>query len=222
MRITLTAFGALCVALSSASPMMGGTTQQRATVTIQYVNEFGKPWNSCHVSEFSFSQNETHLDFAARFDGMVGRDIPFNTAYYDVRLKCPGALVEGPFYVSVRHSHEFVLISAWNHAGDYHTGLGPRLTVHVPMGSPEKGVQTWVKISGVYLDSHEVDAVDPDSQEAQFYNVVPGRYLVLLLTGRKVACVEEIDFLDPGARLELVPSGKGCQATGSSSVKVIR
>ena len=196
-------------------------TTASASIIIRYVDEFGRPWVGCHITEFSYSQGETHLDLRTHFDGMVGRNIPLSDDYYAVRLSCPGALSDGPFYVSVRHTHEFVVISAWNHKGDYHTGLGPRLTVHVAQRSAERGDETWVKITGVYLDFHETDGVHRDSHEARFYQIVPGRYLVLLLTGSKVACTKGIDFLEAGAQLELAASPNGCTAKAIKSVKVL-
>ena len=222
MKKALIAFVSICAVLSGTPPMPGGPTQGTGTVTIRYVDEFGKPWAGCRVREFSFSQNETHLDFAGRFDGMVGQDIPLSADYYEVRLACPGALVDGPFYVSVMNPHASVLLSAWNHRGDYQTGLGPRLTVHVSVQPPEALDQAWVKITGVYLDRHEVAGVDPDSGDARMFDIVPGTYVVLLLNGRKIDCVNTIEFLKPGARLQLAVSPRGCEATGSSSVSVLK
>jgi hypothetical protein len=221
MKVVRVAFLALPF-VSAMAPMLINRlpTVATTTVTIRYVDHFGKPWTGCHVQEFSFSQGASHADYASHFDGMTGHNIPFSPEY-KVRLDCTGRVLNGPFYVSVTRPRQLILISVWSHVGDYHTGLGPRLTVRVAVPALERPHQTWVEITGVFLHFYEIDSVDPESHEARFYDLLPGRYLVLLVTGGKVACVKQIDFLEPGAQLELGLSPKGCEAKPLSLVNLV-
>jgi hypothetical protein len=89
---------------------------------------------------------------------------------------------------------------------------------------PGEGIgQAWVKVLGVYVDHSASDGVDPHTGEAQFHwMIVPGTYMVLLLTPEKLVCVKEIELLEPRGRLELEPTANGCIAKALAFVKLIQ
>jgi hypothetical protein len=190
------------------------------TVTIRFVDHFGVPWQDCHVEEFTPADVGGGPDFASRFHGLIGHNIPFGD---DCRLvlKCAKAGPFFPFFVAVGRERTFLVVSSWEHAGDYETGLAPRLTVSV-VPRPRGGTgQAWVKVLGVYINHSESDGVDQRTGDARFYSILPGTYMVLLLTPEKLVCAKEIELLDAFGRLELEPTPNGCTAKALALVKVI-
>jgi hypothetical protein len=200
-----------------------GPGKTAETVTVRFVNYFGVPWPDCHVEEFTSTLgSDVGTDYAGRFHGLTGRNIPFNLGYRLV-LECakPG-YPSFPLSVDVTRHRTFIVVSSWMHRGDYETGLGPRLTVSVVPRPPEVIGQAWVKLLGVYMDHSASDGVDPETGEARFHwMIVPGTYMVLLFTPEKLVCAKEIELLEPHGRLELAATPKGCAAKALAFVKVI-
>jgi hypothetical protein len=192
------------------------------TVTIRFVDYFGAPWPDCHVEEFTSTfGKDVGSDYASRFRGLTGRNIPFNLGYRVVVQCAKPDYPSFPFSVDVTRDRAFIVVSDWMHRGDYETGSDPRLAVSVVPRPPEVG-QAWVKLLGVYMDHSASDGVDPETGEARFHwMIVPGTYMVLLFTPDKLVCAKEIELLEPHGRLELEPTPNGCTAKALALVKVI-
>jgi hypothetical protein len=207
--------------LWSAPNLATGPQKMAETVTIHFVNHFGVPWQDCHVEEFASTIGDDGSDYASRFHGLTARNIPFNRSYRLV-LECTKVGYPSfPFYVDVLRDRTFIVVSSWLHRGDYQTGLGPRLTVSLARPQSERAAQAWVKVVGVYIDYLHSEGVDQQSGEAGFDWIVPGTYMVLLLTPEKLVCAKQIDLLEPHGRLELDPTPNGCTAKALALVKVI-
>lgn len=220
MKKCLLLLTTLILGLWSAPRLATGPPRVAETVTIRFVDFFGVPWQGCHVEELTSAEVDTGPDFASRFHGLVGHNIPFG-ADYRLVLKCAAAGPFFPFFVAVERNPAFLVVPSWQHAGDYQTGLVPPLTVSV-VPRPRGGMgQAWVKVVGVYINHSESDGVDQQTGEAWFHWIVPGTYMVLLLTPEKLVCVKEIELLDAFGRLELEPTPNGCTAKALALVKVI-
>ncbi len=221
--MTLLACGFLTLLLGVWIPLGAGPNppQKFATVTLSVLSSLGQSQAGCHLLEFVLLDDGANADYKSRFDGLVGKNIPFGYSYR-VSVKCTDPGAGGSFWIPVLRSDQFVVLSSWPHLGDYFTGDEPRLTVSVSRHSGAQTLgQAWVKVIGVYVDGREVDKLDSQSGATRFYHLEPGRFLVLLLTGERVLCTKQIDVLGPEARLELSLSGQGCKAEGLSSVKVV-
>lgn len=192
-----------------------------ATVTVVFFDSFGKAQPDCRVHGFKAFTETDKREYGARFDGMIGKGIPFGRTYR-VILSCTNQRLIGPFWVSVRRADQFLVLSQWEHQGDYETGEIPRLTVSVSSESNHKLLDSgWVKIVGLYSNGQELDRIDPQSRSARFYDVTPGRLLVIVIAGDKLACTQQIDVLGPEARLDLSLSEHGCEARGQNAVSVV-
>jgi hypothetical protein len=222
MKMSSALLGSLILWLWSVPNYGTGPGKTAETVTIRLVDYFGVPWPNCHVAEFTSTLGRNvGSDYAGRFRGLTGRDIPINVGYRLVLQCAKPDYPSPPFSVDVTRDRTLIVVSSWMHRGDYETGLGPRLTVSVVPRPPEVG-QAWVRLLGVYMEHSASDGVDPQTGEAQFHwMVVPGTYMVLLLTPEKLVCAKEIQLLEPHGRLELQPKANGCAAKGLASVKVI-
>lgn len=192
-----------------------------ATVLLSVRDSFGHQESSCNLQEFVLLDEHKNIDYKERFDGLIGRNIPYGTTYR-LHVKCADDRSGGSFLVSVSRPNQFIVLSSWRNIGDYVTRPVPRLAVLISADSARQlSPQAWVKLVGVYRDRNEIDRIDPQSHTASFYDVVPGRYLILLIDGEKLACTKQIDFLESPAHLELSLSKEGCKAESFSSVQTI-
>jgi hypothetical protein len=212
----------LVLGVECAPSKASGPSKMAETVTIRFVDHFGAAWQNCHVEEFTSTiGSDLGSDYANRFQGLMGRNIPFSISYRLV-LRCPKvAYPSSPFFVDVFSDHTFIVVSSWMHRGDYQTGLDPRLTVSVARPASERAGQAWVRVVGAYVDYLASDGVDPQSGDARFDWPAPGTYMVLLLTPEKLVCAKEIELLEPHGKLELDPTPNGCTAKALEFVKVI-
>lgn len=193
--------------------------QKFATVTLNVLDSFGLRRPDCSVAEFVLQDDDGNLDFRDHFTHLVGRDIPYGSSYR-VRVKCADDSTQGPFLISVTRANEFRVLGAWLHRGDYVTAT-PRLKIFVARNHTEQSHDSWVDLVGVYLHTSHTDSIDPDSGEAAFYNIVPGRYIVLLLNGEKLTCLKQIDFVEVPARLQLYPANGACTIKVLSGARLI-
>jgi hypothetical protein len=174
------------------------------------------------VSEFLSTADPTAIDYSDKFEGLVGRKIPVMGIYRPFRLHvhCSDGS-SGPYFVSVSQAETFALVGGWAHLGDYVTGPEARLTISLasPL-SEELSHVMWVKTVGVYLDTSETERIDPQSNSAAFYTVVPGRYILFILTGNRVICMKQVMLQGPHARLKLSISEQSCKVDEASFLSV--
>lgn len=191
-----------------------------AKVTVAYVDSYGAAVPGCKVQGFMSFNEGDKTDYERNFEKLVGKNIPLGKTYR-VILNCDDGSRPGPFWVSVSRADQFLLLSSWKHQEDYYTGTSPRLTVSISGNSfSAKANQTWVKVVGLYTKQLEVDAVDPALRSARFYNIQPGKFLVVVLTAGAVECVEPIKILGPNAKVKLLLSDQGCKAGNLSEAAV--
>lgn len=191
-----------------------------ATVAITPLDSFGRVQSNCRVQFFVQAEHVaesgggrgTEWDYATRFDGLVGRGVPFGR-YYTAVTCDPGSWGGGD-WVSVSARETFLVLAFWHHKGDYHTGSEPRLTVSYSANGVAK--VPWAKVVGAYLDFAETARVDPATGKAGFYYLSPGKYLLLILEEEKVTCVKELDFLHSPAAIDL---GPGCAVESLANVR---
>lgn len=197
------------------------TASSLATVTLLPLDSFGGARQGCQVVEF-VTLDDLETDYKMRFEGLRAKNIPFG-ADYRTHIKCDDQRGSGPFFVTVNRSDQFIVLGSWLHRGDYVTGPSPRLTVSVA-GTLDAGPspKTWVKIVGVYLDHSETGKVDPESHSAMFYDLVPGRYLVLILSGKKLSCTKQVDFFGAHTGLDISISQKSCTARESPGIQIVQ
>ena len=209
-----------------ASAVVGYTATQPfgpATVTINVFDTFGHAEPGCKVLNFVEAEHVADLgmehnaewDHASRFDGQVGHKVPAGLYYANVT--CGSRDCGGGAYVNVRAPETSLMIACGHIKGDYHTGLEPRLTVSYTLadGAPPP---PWAKLVGVYSEHSETARLDPRTGKAGWYNIVPGRYLLLLFQEAQTVCVKEIDFLKSPAAIRL---GSGCSVESTSNARVV-
>lgn len=197
-----------------------------ATVTLTILDSRGNRQTKCRLLAFTLlsdggNTDIANTDYQDRFLGLVGTNIPFGYRY-EINIRCGDAGVRGTFLASVERPDQFIVLSGWPNLGDYVTGPDPRLkvTIHgLPDGRMEP--KTWVKLSGVYLDVSEVDKVHEGTDSADFFSVVPGKYMLLVLKGQYVTCARQIDFLEAHAQLDVSVGAHACTAKPSGGVKVL-
>jgi hypothetical protein len=206
---------ALLIGLSTCAPSV--PQQKLATVTFLVFDSFGRPQSDCHILEFVSLDDERNPDYVAHFSGAVGRNIPYGSTYR-VHAKCADERSGGTFLVTVNKSDTLLVLASWLNLGDYVTGPSPRLTIRIRSNNETKlAEKTWIKIVGVYVDRMEVARVSP-SGTAGFFDVVPGKYLMLLF-GDGLVCTKEIEFLKAPADLELSISAESCKVQSQSAVR---
>jgi hypothetical protein len=189
----------------------------QSIVTLSMIDSFGRTVQDCSVKEFVSWGSGDHAgaDYANRFQGLVAKDIPYDFRYRIV-LHCVNQGQFGPYWISVDRPSQFISFGAWLHQGDYNTGGAARLTISVDSGLNSPPL---VKMIAVYLDTQETETLNPKSGSASFYDVVPGSYLVLVISGGRVVCTHDIDILGPGASFKLSVSPQGCDVANPSNVR---
>jgi hypothetical protein len=199
------------------------TESKVGTVTLSVLDSFGHPRSDCHVTEFASDEPFKKAEYKNKFTSYVGENVPY--AVYTLFLRCDDGKPLGPVYVDVNRPQEFVVIGRWRNMGDWVTGLDPRLAISVETDAETHlSDQAWVKIVGVYVDSAEVDRLNPRTHEASFYKIVPGRYLVLLLDGNKIICTRPIEFageFQAHAKMKLSVAAGSCKVDGLGSVRPV-
>ncbi len=197
------------------------TAPKIGTVTLSVLDSFGRPRSDCHVTRFFSDAPYEKAEYKNKFAKYVGEKIPY--AAYTLFLRCDDGKPLGPVYVDVSRPQEFVVIGRWRNIGDWVTGPDPRLSVGVETDSETHlSDRAWVKVVGVYVDSAEVDEVNPHTHLAGFYRIVPGRYIVVLLDGDKIVCTKAVEFLQefqPHAKMKMSVSAAGCKVDGLGSTR---
>jgi hypothetical protein len=211
----------LTLAASTYFRIPNDTDPNIGTVILSVLDSFGRPRLDCHVTQFSSHAPYEKAEFRARFAKYVAEKIPYAT--YKLSLRCDDGTPLGPAYVVVSRPQVFVVIGEWRNMGDWVTGPAPRLSVRV---DTEAGThlsdRAWVKVVGVYVDSAEVDRINPQTNAAGFYSIVPGRYLVMVLDDDKIVCAKAVEFLEEfqaHAEMKLSVSAAGCKADGLGSTR---
>ncbi len=125
-------------------------------------------------------------------------------------------------FVQVDRPDVFLVLAKFVYEGDYYTGLAPQLSVSIVQkeGTLKSGT-AWIKLVGTWLDSSEVGRIRGPGGDADFYRVVPGVYLALLLDGDQLVCTSRIQFLKYPAHLQFTLVQGGCTAQADSNVKVL-
>lgn len=194
-----------------------------ATVTLDVVDPFGHQQTGCSVMRFARTDRDEEGDYTARFDGLIGKNIPFGNEYATF-VRCSGQGTAGFVHASVRRPDQYMVVVVSAQRGDNVTGEVPRLAVSIrgDLKSRISGT-TWVEVIGIYVDTREIDRTDPETGPARFYGlgIGPGRYIVLVHTGDKLVCTQQIDILGPEARVGFLLSQLGCSAEAASSVRLI-
>ena len=121
--------------------------------------------------------------------------------------------------VAVERPDQFLVLASWLSIGDYVTRPDPRLMISVKTDQ-ELSSGAWIKLVGIYLDKYEIDRIEPSTRTARFYDLVPGRYFILLLTKGGVACAKQVDFLKAPAKLQLSLSRNACRVETDLSANV--
>lgn len=194
-----------------------------ATVTLSILDSYGKPQIACHVHEFLLQDDGVNTELAGtdyenHFTGLVGKDIPL-ALRYRVSVRCGQQGAGRSFEVSVERPDQLLVLSYWPHLGDYVTGAEPRLVLSVVPGKTFQGLSnSWVQISGLYVNYREVDGLDPKTYQARFYGLEPGTYLIILQTPQGLACAEKADVPGPHAKLRLQVLKVGCRVTSETSM----
>jgi hypothetical protein len=193
-----------------------------ATVTINVFDTFGHAETGCKVLNFVEAEHAAELgmepqakwEHASRFDGSVGRNVPAGLYYANVT--CGPQDCRSNASVEVRAPETSLMIACGHLKEDYHTGSKPRLTVayHAAGGAPPR----WAKLVGVYLDRSETARLDQRTGKAEFYGIVPGRYLLILVQEAQTVCVKEIDFLESPAEVSV---GPGCRVEATTKARVV-
>lgn len=194
-----------------------------ASVKLTVFDTFGQRTPGCtviafieadHVAEIGRG-HEGDWDRASLFDGLVGHEVPVGR--YRAAVRCDPGDWRADDWVEVRAPISNIMLVMWRHKGDYHTGVGPRLIVSSAGGG--NASRRWAKVAGVYSGGAETAEFDPGTATAEFYNLIPGRYLLLILEEAKTVCATEIDFLDAPASIRL---GPGCRAESVSGIRISR
>jgi len=199
---------------------------QGAHVVVIAVDTFGFQPNGCYVEEFvndhdiKGEMNPDPRDFSDQFHGLSAQGIPFDM--YTVSVQCEGQF-RGSASTWIRHPENSVVVMTNTRRGDYHTGIGPRLTVLLEKTSAratKTEKQRWVTMTGVFLDHRETSQVDARDGVARFYDVFPGRYLLQVIEPRRLVCTRQIDFLEAGASLTMA-ADDSCIVRSAKSVRVV-
>jgi hypothetical protein len=208
--------------LSLVTLVLGSIASEQgklASVTLHFLDSFGRERTDCNIAEFLLQDSAVKQEFRDHFAGLTAEAIPYGN--YRIRVNCADNVSHGPFYMSVAHLSEFRAIGAWLHRGDYVTGESPRLIVSVTRDHANRAGDSWVDIIGVYLHTSDTDAVDSRSNEAAFYDVVPGRYLILLLRDERLLCQKQVDLGEQAARLDFSIESGSCAVKTTSGIKLI-
>ena len=191
------------------------------TVNLSVLDSFGGPRSDCHVTRFSSDTPFEKAEYKNNFAKYVGQKIPY--AVYTLFLRCDDGKPIGPVYVDVSRPREFIVIGEWGNMGDWVTGPDPRLAVSVETAAgTHLSDRAWIKAVGVYVDSAEVDELNPQTHLAGFYRIVPGRYIVILLDDDKIVCTKAVEFLQefqPHAKMKMSVSAAGCKVDGLGSTR---
>jgi hypothetical protein len=211
------------LAASNSFALPDDEMRKTATVTLSVLDSFGHPRSDCHVVQFSSDEPFKKAEYKNKFRKYIGENIPY--AIYTLFLRCDDGRSLGPRYITVGRSQEFFVIGQWRNIGDWVTGPDPRLAIFVETdGETHLSSRTWIKIVGVYVDSAEVDEVNSQTHVASFYDIVPGRYLVILLDGDKIICTRPVEYLrefESHAKMKLSVSVGGCKVDGLGSIRAI-
>ena len=225
--MSATRFYPVAVALVAALAPTVAFAQQTARVTLAAVDSFGNRPAGCHVKYFANDydptgkKNPDPRDFSEQFSPLIGRDIPFDL--YSVVVQCAGKY-RWSAQIWIRHPETFFVVPTTQRRGDYHTGLTPRLTVSIERVAASKtraDNTRWITMSGLFWDLHETDQVDPLYRVAQFYDIVPGRYLLQVVEPGRLVCKQQIDFLEAGASLVLVDDDP-CTVKSAESARIVK
>jgi hypothetical protein len=199
----------------------GRPESKTGTVTLSVLDSFGHARSDCHVTQFASEEPFKNAEYKNNFKKYSGENIPY--AVYTLFLRCDDGKPLGPIYVDLSRPQEFVVVGRWRNMGDWVTGPDPRLAVSVETDAETHlSDRAWVKVVGVYVDSAEVDEVNPQTHVAGFYKIVPGRYLVILLDSDRVICTKAVEFLQelqPHAKMKVSVSASGCKVDGLGSIR---
>lgn len=195
---------------------------QLANVTLHVVDSYGHTRPGCRVIQFQSSDPYDKTDYHGSFSGLSAARIPIGTAY-SALLRCADGSVASYPSVSITHAKEYLVIVSWIPDEDYVTGPAPRLTVSVSSVEARKlPDDLWIKSFGVYLNDAEVAPVDIKDHKVGLFSIVPGTYLIALFEGERIACMKQINFLGPHAKLALrLSADGGCSAEVDSQAELV-
>jgi hypothetical protein len=162
------------------------------------------------------------------FNGLIARQVPVGT--YSVTLKCdvpPGvrSMVDGVgSTVEVQSiGQQFFVISSHTHMADYAPGYGPRFWVRIKNAGSVFG-PLWIKAVGLYQESLTVAKVNEVSSEAEVGGLLPGDYLLMILSPGKLICTKKMRLLNPwdpllpGKQWITIDIGKGCEVVDARGI----
>lgn len=188
-------------------------TRESGDVQIAAVDAFWRQPQDCKVSDFRDSRayddmtagEALYPNLNGRFDGLVGKGIPFG--HYTVIVHCSdGNRGSEDLLVSRRNS--FLVIATGRRIGDsVWPRPGPPLTIHV---TPRQTTLTWIRISSPFSGFAETSRVDPNSQSSAFYSTSAGRFVIYLLAPGRIICSGQLTFEEEPHTTLLLDAAKNC------------
>jgi len=174
--------------------------EEKGRVTVVVVDSFGKRIGDYKIISF---EDEHRRDLSHLFRQNVGEGVPVGLRYrMRIQFGSGGAVTQE---VVVNRS-DFLLVLAFNPLSvDYLKGRVPVLKgslINLPIGF---GMQSWVRLCGLFIARCEVAELDRDGHFS-FVNVTPAAYTIELLSSTGHAVTERVDIEDPSVSLVFDPN----------------
>ncbi len=221
MKTLVVSLQVFLLTASNCFGMPNKTVQKTGTVTLSVLDSFGRPRSDCHVTQFSSAYPYQKAEYKNKFANYIAQEIPY--AIYTLFMRCDDGKPLGRVYVNVSRPQQLVVIGEWRNIGDWVTGPDPRLAISVETDAEvHLSEQAWVKVVGVYVDDSEVSKINPQTHTADFYNLVSGRYLVVLLDADKIICTKAVGFsqeFQSHAKMKMSVTATGCTVDGLGSIR---
>ncbi len=185
-----------------ASPLFAAPQPQPTSrVTVVAVDSFGTPVGKFRVIMFK----DNGRDLANRFMGAVSENVPFGSYMARLQLQAGGwitrkVLVDRPDCLLILANNPFSVESA--------PGKAPILSGQFLPSSEPIQRPAWAKICGLYIDGCEVAELDKNDRFS-FTNVIPGAYVVVVLSSSGDLITERIDIKRPDSIIVLDPTQAG-------------
>ena len=190
--------------------------ERLANVELRPLDENGRTIEGCRVEKFLSSRKE---DFSSRFSGLHGSRIPFDTYTYVLRLpRINNQEPEVHHPVAVFRPEKLIIIpiNGSDRAGGsldwaYPQGfvIRGRLVPNPEVKSATEPV--WIRLISILgngrlipLYRHELqqtDAAVDESGQFRIFDVLVGRYILLVIRGSELLHTQQVQF-DDGSSLE--------------------
>lgn len=176
--------------------------EPKAIVKILAQDSFGAPFGQVRVTHF---KNGAGTDFAARFSGPFGHDIPLGEYFVAIETESGGTVSQR---VVVSRLDSLLILAKNPLTVEYAPGKAPVLMGRIPaLLGPTTGL-AWAKICGLYMSGCEVGEINADGVFS-FINIIPGSYTVSVLGIPDAIMTERADIRWPNSTLVLHPDRVG-------------